>query len=289
VSRLVRSAAVAAGGLAALYALPALASVGPLRNRLAPRLAGVGDPGHVALTFDDGPHPLSTPRFLSQLERLDVRATFFLLGRWAARSPTLAKEIVAAGHEVAVHGYDHRCLLARGPRATRDDLARARDVIADATGERPRWFRPPYGVLTAAALTGAARLGLTPVLWTAWGEDWTTRATPESVYRTVAADLSGGGTILLHDSDVTSAPGSWRATLGTLPRLVDACREQGLRVGPLAEHGLGGHGTGTSGVGGRGVGASRAGGRGVGASGAGGCGAGPRGTGGSGFDAAVWP
>ncbi|GAA5185597.1 polysaccharide deacetylase family protein [Rugosimonospora acidiphila] len=239
-SRLLRSAAMAGGALAALHALPTLASIGPLRNRFAPRLAGVGRPDHVALTFDDGPHPLSTPRFLALLERLDLRATFFLLGRWADRAPGLAKEIVAAGHEVGVHGYDHRCLLARGVRATRDDLTRARDVIADATGQPPRWFRPPYGVLTPAALAGAARLGLTPVLWTAWGEDWTARATPESVYRTVLADLHGGGTILLHDSDVTASPGSWEATLAAMPRLAATCHERGLRVGPLAEHGVGG-------------------------------------------------
>jgi hypothetical protein len=58
------------------------------------------------------------------------------------------------------------------------------------------------------------------------------------VYRTVLADLSGGATILLHDSDVTSVPGSWRATLGALPRLVETCQERGLRIGRLAEHGV---------------------------------------------------
>jgi peptidoglycan/xylan/chitin deacetylase (PgdA/CDA1 family) len=83
------------------------------------------------------------------------------------------------------------------------------------------------------------------VLWTAWGEDWTARATPETVSRTVLADLGPGATILLHDSDVTSVPGSWRATLGAVPRIVEACQERGLRPGPLSEHGLrpvsGGH------------------------------------------------
>jgi peptidoglycan/xylan/chitin deacetylase (PgdA/CDA1 family) len=198
----------------------------------------VSAPDHVALTFDDGPHPLSTPRFLDRLDRLDVRATFFLLGRWAVRSPGLVKEIAAAGHEVAVHGYLHRCLLLRGPRATYQDLDRARDVIGELSGSEPGWYRPPYGVLSTAGLVATRRLGLTPVLWTAWGEDWTAKATPDSVYGTVSADLAGGGTVLLHDSDVTSVPGSWRATLGALPRLVDAWRERGLRVGPLGEHGV---------------------------------------------------
>ena len=237
-SRLLRAAAVAAGAVLAAQALPALTSVGPLRNRLTPGLAGVGEADHVALTFDDGPHPLSTPHFLGLLDRLDLKATFFLLGRWAARSPSLVKEIASAGHELAVHGFDHRCLLARGVRGTYDDLARARDVIAAASGEQPAWFRPPYGVMTAATVSAARRLGLRPVLWTAWGEDWTARATPETVSRTVLADLGPGSTILLHDSDVTSVPGSWRATLGAVPRIVEACRERGLRPGPLAEHGL---------------------------------------------------
>ncbi|MEN3304384.1 MAG: hypothetical protein V7603_586 [Micromonosporaceae bacterium] len=228
----------AVAGLLATHAGPALASIGPLRRRVAPDLTGVGRPDHVALTFDDGPHPLSTPRFLELLDQLAVKATFFLLGRWAANAPGLVGEIAAGGHEIAVHGYDHRCLLVRGPRATHDDLARARDVISDAAGRPVSWFRPPYGVLTAGTLLATRRLGLTPVLWTAWGRDWSARATPGSVYRTVTADLGGGGTILLHDSDVTSAPGSWRATLGAVPRLVTACRQRGLQVGTLAEHGL---------------------------------------------------
>ena len=233
-----RTAAVVAGAALVAQAFPVLVSFGPLRRRVTPELAGLGAPDRVALTFDDGPHPLSTPRFLAVLDRLDLRATFFLLGRWAARSPSLVKEMAAAGHEIAVHGYDHRCLIGRGPHDTYRDLARATDVIAEASGEPPTWFRPPYGVLTGATLVAARRLGLRPVLWTAWGEDWTARATPESVYRRALNNLGPGGTILLHDSDVTSVPGCWRATLGALPGLVEACRERGLRPGRLSDHGL---------------------------------------------------
>jgi peptidoglycan/xylan/chitin deacetylase (PgdA/CDA1 family) len=179
---------------------------------------------------------LSTPRFLRLLEARQVSATFFLLGTQVARAQGLAAELAAAGHEIALHGHEHRCLLARGPRSTYEDLARARDIVAAATGRIPRWWRPPYGVLTGPALRAARRLGLTPLLWTAWGRDWTSTATPDTVYRTVTRTLRGGGTILLHDSDVTSAPGSWQATLGALPRLLDHCQDQGLRVGPMAEH-----------------------------------------------------
>jgi peptidoglycan/xylan/chitin deacetylase (PgdA/CDA1 family) len=110
--------------------------------------------------------------------------------------------------------------------------------VGELTGRQPRLFRPPYGVMTAGTYTACRQLGLTPVLWTAWGEDWRARATPRSVHDTVARDLRGGATVLLHDSDCTSATGSWRNTLGALPRLLDTCRERDLAVGPLSEHGV---------------------------------------------------
>jgi peptidoglycan/xylan/chitin deacetylase (PgdA/CDA1 family) len=237
-TRLVRAAALAAlPALAAVHAAPVVSTLGPLRNRVMPRLSGRGRAGHVALTFDDGPHPLSTPLFLRLLAERRVHATFFLLGSEVRRSPGLVREIEAAGHEIGIHGWLHRPLLLRGPRATYDDFARARDTVAEITGRRPRLFRPPYGVMSASAHLAARRLGLTPVLWTCWGEDWTARATPESVHRTVTADLDGGGTVLLHDSDCTSAPGAWRSALGAVPRILDTCEQRGFEVGPLRDHG----------------------------------------------------
>ncbi|GAA2242340.1 MULTISPECIES: polysaccharide deacetylase family protein [Kitasatospora] len=230
------SGVLAAGSLAVAHAAPALSALNAVRPWLTPELCGYGDTDHVALTFDDGPDPASTPHFLAELDRAGVRATFFLLGRMLVRDPGLGRELVAAGHEIAVHGYQHRCLLARTPSAVRDDIARARDVIADLTGTQPAWYRPPYGVLTAGALATARELGLTPVLWSTWGRDWTATATPDSVHRTVTRRLAGGGTVLLHDTDCTAAPGSWRSALGALPRLVDTCRARGLRLGPLREH-----------------------------------------------------
>ncbi|WP_198171267.1 polysaccharide deacetylase family protein [Actinoplanes awajinensis] len=91
---------------------------------------------------------------------------------------------------------------------------------------------------STAALLGARRLGLTPVLWTAWGRDWTASATPDSVFRAVRRGLSGGGTILLHDSDHSAAPGAFESMLGALPAILVRCRARGFAVGPLHEHGL---------------------------------------------------
>jgi peptidoglycan/xylan/chitin deacetylase (PgdA/CDA1 family) len=229
--------ATAAAGTALLHAAPAAAFIPGLRRRFLPRLAGIGDAGHVALTFDDGPDPRSTPLFLDLLARHGVRATFFLLADQVTRSPDTARLIVGAGHEIALHGWDHRCLLRRGPRSTYTGLARACDLIDRTTGVRPQWFRAPYGVFSTASLVAARRLDLTPVLWTCWGFDWTSGATGDSVYSRVTRDLRGGGTILLHDSDVTSSRGAWRSTLAALPRVLAHCERNNLKVGPLRDHG----------------------------------------------------
>jgi len=232
----------AACGLAVALAVaqggPGLTAIGPVRRHLPGRLAGYGDAGHVALTFDDGPDPQSTPDFLHLLARRDVRATFFMLGSMTAAAPGLAAEVAAAGHEIAVHGWDHRYLTARGPGDTFRDLARARDTIAAATGRVPAYFRPPYGVLSGAALVAARRLGLRPLLWTCWGREWVPGATAESVSGTLRGNLSGGGTVLLHDSDSTAPPGACRLALEAVPWLLDECARRGLAIGPAAEHGL---------------------------------------------------
>lgn len=228
---------LAAAGLAVAQAGPGITGIGTVR-RLFPRLAGTGDPGHVALTFDDGPDPESTPRFAEMLADRQVRGTFFLLGSMVQRAPALAAELAGAGHEIGVHGWLHRYLPSRGPVTAYRDLQKAAELIADVTGTWPRYFRPPYGVLSGPALVAARRLGLTPVLWGAWGREWTPGATADQVYATVQNGLAGGVTVLLHDSDCTSPPGSWRAALGAVPMLLDECARQGLAVGPLGEHGL---------------------------------------------------
>ena len=232
------AACLALAGLAVAHAGPGITALAPVRRRLFPRLAGLGQADHVALTFDDGPDPAATPAFLDLLAARGLRATFFLLGSMVVRAPELAADIADAGHEIGVHGWDHRYTILRGPRAVRDDLARATDAVATASGTEPRFYRPPYGVLSSGALAAARAQRLTPVLWTCWGREWAAGATPGSVYATLAADLTPGATVLLHDSDCTSPAGAAVAALGALPRLLEDCAERGLRVGPLADHGL---------------------------------------------------
>ena len=165
-----------------------------------------------------------------------MRATFFLLGAHVATHRGLVEEMAARGQQLGVHGWDHRCLVGKRPGALVGELRRARDLVGEVTGSTPRWYRPPYGVLTAEGLVAAARADLEVVLWSAWGRDWERGATAEQVAHRVNRSLRPGGTVLLHDTDRTSAPGSRRATLGASWLLLEDWRVRGLAAGPLQEH-----------------------------------------------------
>jgi peptidoglycan/xylan/chitin deacetylase (PgdA/CDA1 family) len=200
--------------------VPRLASAYGIECRLGSR-------DRVALTFDDGPHASGTPAVLAVLARHGAAATFFLVGEQVARYPSLAAEIAAAGHEIAIHGYRHVLLLRRAPAALREDLVRAHDVIASATRAEPTLYRPPYGVFSGPALLIARELGWQILLWSRWGRDWGRRATPEQIAARASRSLSGGDVVLLHDADHYSSVGSWRRTVAALPSIIDAVSASG--------------------------------------------------------------
>jgi peptidoglycan-N-acetylglucosamine deacetylase len=186
----------------------------------------LSDPGAVGLTFDDGPHPEATPAVLEAL--CDRKATFFLIGEQVEAHPEAAAEITAAGNETALHGFTHRNFLKLSPREARDDLRRGAAAIEDAAGRPVRFFRPPYGYLSAAAYDVARTEGWEIVLWKRIGWDWTARATPGSIVRRLTRGLRGGEILVLHDSDAYATPGSWRQTAAAVPILLDELAARGL-------------------------------------------------------------
>jgi peptidoglycan/xylan/chitin deacetylase (PgdA/CDA1 family) len=180
----------------------------------------------VVLTFDDGPHPEGTPAVLEALGA--VPAVFFLVGEQVERHPQLAAEIVAAGHEVALHGHRHRNQMRVTPAALRDDLRRGVNAIGEATGRAPALYRPPYGIFTPAGLAIARGAGWLPLLWSTWGRDWRARVTPAEIARLATRDLRRGDVVLLHDADWYSSAGSHRRTAAALPRILEAIERGGL-------------------------------------------------------------
>jgi peptidoglycan/xylan/chitin deacetylase (PgdA/CDA1 family) len=227
-----RIAGAVGGAALGAYMLPGLAGAWPALRRPL----GIEDhtaAGHgYALTFDDGPHPQGTPAVLEVLGEARARATFFLVGERVLRAPALAREIAAAGHEIALHCHRHRNLLRLSPRQTRADIARAYEVIAEHSGRAPTLYRPPYGILNASALRLARARGWRTLLWSHWGRDWEARATPASIAARLTTGTGEGAVLLLHDGDDYSAPGSWRHTVAALPRVLETLAARGLE--PLA-------------------------------------------------------
>lgn len=202
-------------------------------ERLAGTRLSTGAGGAVALTFDDGPSPSTTPTTLDLLDTFGLRATFFLRGEAVAAAPKLALEIAERGHEVASHGMVHAHHLLRSPRWVLADTAAA---IAGLTelGLRPRFYRPPFGQVSAATLRGAAQAGCEVVLWSIWGREFADRRT-EAVLGRLCRGLRPGAIVLLHDSDACCPPGSAQRAQAVLPGVARRLDEQGLTTAPLRE------------------------------------------------------
>jgi peptidoglycan-N-acetylglucosamine deacetylase len=161
----------------------------------------------VAITFDDGPAPGSTERVLDTLDDLGIRATFFCLGAQVRAYPALAAEIVWRGHTVGTHGDRHESHFGHSPQWVAADLRRAMSAHRAAGLAEPRWYRPPYGHVTAATVWQARRADLTIALWSASGREWAL-ASPGAVAEHVTRALDPGAIVLLHDTDVSNPAGS---------------------------------------------------------------------------------
>lgn len=188
---------------------------------------GPVDARGVALTFDDGPSPATTPKVLEQLEAAGVKATFFVIGRKVKLYPELVRAIVAGGHAVGVHGYDHdRLFSLRTPESIRLDLARAIEVITAASGEAPTLFRPPIGHTTPRIAGALEAFDFTVVGWSVRGLDGLAGARADRVAARIVPHLKDGAIVLLHDAaeneDFTPA------SLAALPKILAAMARKNL-------------------------------------------------------------
>lgn len=150
----------------------------------------------VALTFDDGPHPHTTPALLALLERHGAEATFFMVGSQAARHPDLVRRVAEAGHCVANHSYDHPSMPTLAGRARRAQLRRCAEALAPYGA---RLFRPPFGHQSRGSRLDARRLGYQVVGWSDHCSDWLDHDA-DSLTERLLEVIEPGAIILLHEA-----------------------------------------------------------------------------------------
>lgn len=187
-----------------------------------------------ALTFDDGPDPAATPPVLAGLAQAQAHGTFFVLGRHVGEQPGLVREMAAQGHEIALHGMDHR----RHDRLSASEAERELDAgieaIAGAGCPRPAWYRPPFGASSPTLAAVCAKLGLRLAYWSAWGQDWE-EAAPSRIAALVRRDLEPGAIVLLHDSARYAQRAAATATADAVPLIAADARAGGLELVSLSE------------------------------------------------------
>lgn len=179
----------------------------------------------VAFTFDDGPHPVQTPRFLEMLEAHGARGTFFLIGESAQRHPELVQRILEKGHAVGNHSWDHSSFPALSARERRRQIRDCEKMLKEKHG---KIFRPPYGNQTFLSRLDPLWLGCKVVTWNICGMDWRGE-TAECIADRILTALRPGSIVLLHDrlyryEDVSYA--SRDATLEALAIVLKAMADQ---------------------------------------------------------------
>lgn len=184
----------------------------------------------LALTFDDGPDPASTPAVLDALREAGARATFFVIVDRVEAHPGLIRRMLAEGHEVEAHAARHRHAWLRSPWGAFLDPLRAARRVSAVTGRPARLHRPPHGAYTLSTLLGQRAAGVTGAHWSVEGRDWHPASTPESVRQRVNTLAQPGAVVVLHDA----GPGA-RTTIPLLPGLLADLRDRGYALVPLGE------------------------------------------------------
>lgn len=234
--------ALALGGGVMLWGMfhPRSQVMGPLVYRGQPAEPGGNflgrGRGRIALTFDDGPTPDSTPAVLDALRQVEAPAAFFVVGRNVHRHPHLLRRIHDEGHLIGNHSYDHNRQGLWGLNAFwRRQLDRTDDAVFDLVGRRPAMFRPPMGLKHWHMMTEVRYGGHTTVTWTRKARDGGKRPSRKQKIVERLSKAGDGEVLLLHDGHEPDRPASRAATAEAVVPLVNQLRDRGMRIVRLDE------------------------------------------------------
>jgi peptidoglycan-N-acetylglucosamine deacetylase len=220
-------------GAAAAAGIVAWGAVAPSSELFGPTVRHTASSRKIALTFDDGPNPAVTPRLLELFDRYSVRATFFLIGKFACACPELVKEISVRGHLLGNHTDTHPNLFFRSRDGIRAELVRCQDAIAAAAhAEPPRWMRPPYGYRSPLLRGEIRRAGMRGVvMWSKICWDWKPQPPErliERLSRVARPDRPQGDIVVLHDGDHRALGGDRHHVVTALEHWLPRWRDAGI-------------------------------------------------------------
>jgi len=187
----------------------------------------------IALTFDDGPHPVYTPKVLEVLERFKVPATFFLIGKHVQNNLTLARETVQAGHEVGNHTFTHRRLWRLTDINMFDEIKRTDEVLRNLNGVAPRFLRPPMGAFSKRVLNNVESVGYKTVIGNVYPRD-SHLPSKEKILSRVLSRIIKGSIIILHDGGNTNHVDRSR-TIWAAERFIPELQERGFEFVTLSD------------------------------------------------------
>lgn len=196
-------------------------------KRLAAYTSLEVDGPYVALTFDDGPNPETTPKLLKILADRNVKATFFMLGERANAAPEIVKNVAAGGHEVANHSWSHPQLTKISQAAADKQVEDTSNPLEQITGAKPIYLRPPYGAMNPALQAHLnQKYDLSLIFWSVDPLDWKNRDA-QAVYDQIMRQVHPGAIILAHDIHPT--------TVAAMPRVIDALIAKGYKIVTVSE------------------------------------------------------
>src|SRR5579883_2654676 len=210
------------------------AAMSPTSQIFGRTIIGGPDPHQFALTYDDGPNDPYTQQLLDLLAEQNVRATFFLIGRFVRQRPEIVRAIQKAGHLIGNHTMTHPVLLFQSHRRVQDELKACNAALEDVLGHPVRYFRPPHGARRPDVLRAARELGLTSVLWNAMGYDWKP-TTADHVLANLQRDIQrnqtrgNGSNLLLHDGGQAGIGQDRSHTVSATAQLLESKASQHVR------------------------------------------------------------
>ncbi|GIO55787.1 polysaccharide deacetylase family protein [Paenibacillus rhizosphaerae] len=183
-----------------------------------------------ALTFDDGPDSVYTPKLLDLLKRYNAKATFFVVGSHAEQHPEIVKRIYDEGHLIGIHNYVHKSNWLMRPGTVKKQIMKTDKVIHTITGERSSYYRPPWGIVNLFDFAKRSQFKI--VLWSSMFGDWRERIGADRLTERMLNKLQPGEVMLLHDCGLTAGanPDAPQQMLIALERVLEEAERRGMKA-----------------------------------------------------------